>query len=243
MTQQYVTHKHIFTSLVRELNQLLDGEVIITNEAGVIMASTDSKRIGTFHEGAKIAMEKKHRMNMTGERSRKLEGVRKGVVLPILIHEEPIAVLGINGEPQATIVKKGVVLFILYSMQQMNLEKQARDLEFFVYDWLHRKADAQSLMERAEFFHINIEAYHQVILCEVKEKDVHLTYQDIESIRMLWDQKGDALIVRWGLGKWLLIVKDISDKTLKQQLKQFIQVVHQHMDMHIIVGCGQSVVT
>jgi len=247
MTQQYVTHKHIFTSLVRELNQLLDGEVIITNEAGVIMASTDSKRIGTFHEGAKIAMEKKHRMNMTGERSRKLEGVRKGVVLPILIHEEPIAVLGITGEPQsvepqATLVKKVAELFIQDSMQQMNLEKQARDLEFFVYDWLHRKADAQSLMERAEFFHINIEAYHQVILCEVKEKDVHLTYQDIESIRMLWDQKGDALIVRWGLGKWLLIVKDISDKTLKQQLKQFIQVVHQHMDMHIIVGCGQSVV-
>src|SRR5699024_10356759 len=70
MTQQYVTHKHIFTSLVRELNQLLDGEVIITNEAGVIMASTDSKRVGTIHVGAKIAMETSHRLNMTGERCR-----------------------------------------------------------------------------------------------------------------------------------------------------------------------------
>src|SRR5699024_11982429 len=104
------------------------------NEAGVIMASTDSKRIGTFHEGAKIAMEKKHRMNMTGERSRKLEGVRKGVVLPILIHEEPIAVLGITGETQSvelmsTLIIKVAELFIQDSRQQVKFEKHDRDLE------------------------------------------------------------------------------------------------------------------
>src|SRR5699024_10228434 len=157
------------------------------------------------------------------------------------------AVLAITGvpqsvEPQATLVKVVAELFMQDSMQQMNLEKQDRDLEFFVYNCLLLRADAKSLLERAEFLHSNTAAYSQVIICEVKEKDVHVTYQDIESLRMLWDQKGDALIVRWGLGKWLLIVKDILDKTLKQQLKQFIRVVHQHMDMHIIVGCGQSVV-
>lgn len=246
MVQQFINQKHIFTSLVHELCQLLDGEVIITNEAGIIIASTDPNRIGAFHEGAKLAMQNKRQMNMTAERSNQLEGVRKGVVLPMIIHDESIAVLGITGEPevvepQAMLVKKVAELFIQDSMRQMNQEKQARDIEFFVFDWLHHKADSQTLSERAEFLQIDRHAYSQVILFKTQKTEIHLTYQDMKSLRLLWDQKGDALIVRWGLGRWLLIVKDISSKTLNQQLRKFMEAVQQQMGMRIFAGCGQSV--
>ncbi|MDY0394375.1 sugar diacid recognition domain-containing protein [Virgibacillus halophilus] len=59
MAQSALYNRNVFTSLVEELSRLIDGEVIITNEQGMIVASTDRDRLGAFHEGAQLAMQKK----------------------------------------------------------------------------------------------------------------------------------------------------------------------------------------
>ncbi|MDY0394374.1 helix-turn-helix domain-containing protein [Virgibacillus halophilus] len=183
---------------------------------------------------------------MTKEMSNRLEGVRKGVVLPIITHGNPIAVLGITGEPAAVgpyalLVQKVAELFIQETIRQMDQEKQARDLEFFVFDWLHHRGDLQTLMERSEFFQIQMDLYSQVVMFRAGDNVLGLSYQDVKALRRMWDQKGDALFVRWGQGRLLLLIKDISKCRLEQKLKKFMTDVIQMLHVHICAGVGQAV--
>src|SRR5699024_8043791 len=98
MQPLFQTNK-IFTSLVIEITNLINENVIITDETGTIVASTEKNRIGQFHEGAFLAMQKKEKMVMTEGLTTKLQGVRAGIVLPVIIENSPYGVLGITGEP------------------------------------------------------------------------------------------------------------------------------------------------
>src|SRR5699024_7761274 len=107
----------VFPALVNEITDSINEEVIITNEEGFIVASTDKKRIGNYHEGAYLAMKNQKKMVMTKELTERLQGVRKGVVLPIIIESKPIGVIGLTGnpvtiEPYARIVQRMSELFI-----------------------------------------------------------------------------------------------------------------------------------
>src|SRR6476620_9236960 len=86
--------------IVEELSNLIQEEVILTDRRGFIQASTDLERLNQFHEGALLSLREKKILHMTEKEMDILRGVRKGVVLPIVIEGEPIAVLGITGEPK-----------------------------------------------------------------------------------------------------------------------------------------------
>src|SRR5690625_4464292 len=143
----------IFASLVNELQQLINEDVIITDEKGIIVASTDEKRINKFHEGAYLAMVHQEKMIMTEQMTKKLKGVRKGIVLPIMIENKAIGVLGITGDPTeveayARIVQKMSQLFIEDYLEQTAQEKMARNMELFIFDWLNNNLSEQELIER-----------------------------------------------------------------------------------------------
>src|SRR5699024_3334106 len=126
-------------------------------------------RINNFHEGAFIAMKSKKNMEMTEALAAQLEGVRKGVVLPLILDEKPLGVIGITGEPEivrpyAMLVQKVAELFMQDSIIQTDRERQARELEFFVFDWLNSKEITKSLIERSNFLGINIKKYNRVAI-------------------------------------------------------------------------------
>src|SRR5690625_3848754 len=134
--------REIFTALVQEINNLINEDVIITNDEGIIVASTDKRRINGFHEGAFLAMSERKKMIMTQELSETLQGVRKGIVLPIIIEKKPFGVLGITGDPAkieayGQLVQKMAELFIKGTIDQMSEEKMARNLELFMFDWIN----------------------------------------------------------------------------------------------------------
>jgi len=244
MDQVFET-KTIFHALVQEINKLINEDVIITNELGVIVASTEKERIGNYHEGADLAMNNRIRMVMTKELSETLTGVRRGIVLPIIIAERPIGVLGITGnpddvEPYARIVQKMAELFIESSTDQMTQEKNARNIELFASDWLHQTIQGDTLLARANFFQISIESYEQVIHIYTPGVNNQLLYKDIIELRKAWDQKGKALFVRWGEGKLLIIDQYESQEKLSQKLERFqIEMVHI-LGERVYVGVGQK---
>src|SRR5699024_7925820 len=119
-----------------------------------------------------LAIKKQKKMVMTEEMARKLKGVRKGMVLPIIIENKPIGVLGITGdpvkvEPYGRIVQQMSELFINETIDQMMQEKMARNLELFVFDWINENLDPDLLVERSEFFNIDLTKYTQVISLQI----------------------------------------------------------------------------
>lgn len=86
--------------IVKELGQLIQEEIIVTNQKGVIKASTEPERIGSFHEGSLLAMRKKQILHMKDTEVTQLQGVRPGMVFPIVIQNQAIGVIGVTGNPK-----------------------------------------------------------------------------------------------------------------------------------------------
>lgn len=234
----------IFDSLVQEMNKLINEDIIITNEGGVIVASTIASRIGDYHEGAELAMKNRTSIVMTKELTETLQGVRRGIVLPIIIEGQPIGVLGITGnpnivEPYARIVQKMAELFIKSSSDQMTQEKIARNLELFIFDWLNQMITEETLIARGEFFQLPIKSYQQVISIHLPYASGHLSYKDILSLRMAWDGKKHAIFVRWGEGKLLIIDHQYERHTLLRKIKDFQTKTVDIIGMNVDVGIGQ----
>lgn len=235
----------IFTSLVQEINHLINEDVIITNEDGTIVASTDPSRLDYFHEGAFLAMKQRKTISMTNELSKTLQGVRKGIVLPIIIENKPFGVLGITGEPEKVesygqIIQKMAELFIKGTIDQMTQEKMARNLELFVFDWINDILPVPLLKERATFFNIQLNAYSQVISFHFPFTTGDLSYKDILVLRTNWDQKKFAIFVRWGQGKLLIIDRKYNRNNLKIKLKNFLKILQHQIGTKVFAGVGQS---
>lgn len=102
--------------IVREINNVLPQKVNIMNTEGIIIASTDIKRIGTFHAGAyKIIKENLAELRIFDTTS--YEGAIPGTNFLLCVHDEPIGVLGITGDyekilPLAKVIKKMTELMV-----------------------------------------------------------------------------------------------------------------------------------
>lgn len=234
----------IFHSLVKEMNKLINENVIVTNGSGIIVASTQEDRIGNYHEGAYLSMKNRVSMVMTKELSETLQGVRRGIVLPIIVEEKPFGVLGITGspeevEPYARLVQKMAELFIKGSSEQISQEKLARNMELFVFDWLNGTIQDEFLLERADFFRLPIKAYQQVISIHIPNAVQHLSYKEIIELRKAWDQKKRAIIVRWGEGKLLIIDREYKHEKLSMKLKNFLRQTKDIIGEEVSVGIGK----
>lgn len=237
---------NVFASLVDEITAYIDEEIIITNENGIIVASTDQTRIGNYHEGAFLAMKKQKKMIMTEELCKKLEGVRKGIVLPITIKESPIGVLGITGdplkvEPYARIVQRMAELFISETIAQMTEEKISRNLELFVFDWINGNVSQNILTERSKFFNINLSVYRQIICIEILSSPMeNLSYKELLSLKRIWDQNQDAIFVRWGQGKLIIVDVGYSKQQLLKKINNFLLKTKNKFGDDVYVGVGKE---
>ena len=109
--------KNTASRIIREISTVLNYDINIMNEQGVIIASTNPDRIDGFHEGAyKIINENLSELLVyyDGE----YQGCLKGINLPILVDGQIVGVIGMTGEvdeitPYGRILKKMTEILVL----------------------------------------------------------------------------------------------------------------------------------
>lgn len=234
---------HILSSLVNEIKDLIDSDAFLANEDGIIVACTDKERINQFHEGAYLAMQTGEKMVMTPELKNKLVGVIEGVVIPIDIDKNPFGVLGLIGEPKkmepyARIMEKVAQLYLKNTVNQLSLEKRARNLELFIYDWLHDNLTEEQIIEQGKFFNIDVFKYRQVICLRFPFLRKHFSYEDIEEMKKIWNQQEETIFVRWGKDKIIILDIGYERERLEQKLHLFLEktIDFHHNNVHIGVG-------
>ena len=86
--------------LVSATSGLLDGRIInIMNPDGIIIASTQPERIGTFHKGARNAAVSGKPVSIRPDQIQEYSGAREGYNMPLRVGGNIIGVVGIYGEP------------------------------------------------------------------------------------------------------------------------------------------------
>ncbi|WP_416150327.1 CdaR family transcriptional regulator [Salipaludibacillus sp. HK11] len=237
-------------NVIQEVRKLLDEDLIVVDNNGIIIASTDNRRINTFHEGALISHKKGSKIIITEEDQETLKGVRAGINLPIFFQEQIVAILGITGDPEkissyGELVRKMTELLIKESYYSEQLEVQSRALEAFVFDWVQQKEWSPSFINQAELLAVDLSVRRQVIIGRfVRNSDTFFqrdAWSDVIKT-ILHDSKD--IFVRWGNERFVLL-RAYKEKETKQSLLLFIQQLQNYLqdkyNQRFSFGIGQAV--
>lgn len=221
---------------MREIKDFIKEDLIMVDTEGTIIASTDSKRVGTFHEGALFAMKENQMRVITKADEQILQGVRAGINLPILHQQKVVGVIGITGSPETVLpygelIKKMTELLIQENHYQDQFEWEARTLETFVFDWLLAKESLTSIEKRAELLGINLQLPRQVALME---------WQNESAIATELALNPDDIIVRWGEKRMILLLAPSDEESTTRKISSIHQKLENHTQAPVFLGVGQN---
>ncbi|WP_374721440.1 CdaR family transcriptional regulator [Peribacillus tepidiphilus] len=234
--------------IVSEVRKLLDEDIIVVDNSGMIMASTDPSRIGHFHEGAYIVSQQKEKLVITSKDEKTLEGVKAGINLPIFFNQDVVGVIGITGAPEKVspygeLLKKMTELLIQESYLSERVEWQYRAIETFVFDWIQQREWNKTFLDRSSLLGIDLTIGRQAALAHIEDNrnlDRHI-WQTILS----WNEDFmDDLIVRWGNDRILFLMgtkKSESKRRLRARLDSFKKMMSSKFNMTFSIGIGQKV--
>jgi carbohydrate diacid regulator len=73
--------------------------ILITDQAGIVIGSSDPKRVGTFHEASVDVVRTREPATHTAKQASALRGVRPGLTAPIVVDGQAVGTVGITGSP------------------------------------------------------------------------------------------------------------------------------------------------
>ena len=121
--------------MVKELGVVINQNINFIDRNGIIIASTDIKRIDSFHMGAKRIIDE-GLPYLVIDSDDEYTGSKKGVNLPIIVDQQIQGIIGITGE-RSVVVKYGEII--------------KRFTEMYIRDNMMRKQQQQDEKIRSRF--------------------------------------------------------------------------------------------
>lgn len=172
--------------IVHKLSMMMDYNINIMDDRGVIVASSDENRIDSIHEGALEILKSHQPFIIYSEDTKRFIGTKPGVNLPIEFMGEIVGVVGITGDPnelmQLTQMTKITVELML---QQDYMQKQTQFNQQLVHSWVMELINPDSIDEKKltknakHLLHIDPERKRAVLLIEINELEICTTLESL----------------------------------------------------------------
>lgn len=125
----------IAETIVANLKDIIQHEINLFDTTGTIIASTDRTRIGTSHDGARLAISTRDTVCIDSEHE--FKGAKHGINAPVLFNGSVVAVIGITGErtevePFGNVIKKMTEILIRENWEQITRFDQRERLTSLV---------------------------------------------------------------------------------------------------------------
>ncbi len=128
------------TYIVQEISKIIGEKINMMNADGIIIASSDTNRIGSFHAAAKELIDCMLQEVIVNSES-EYEGARPGLNLAINFQEKIVGVIGVTGPydevaKYGQIIKKMTEILLLdqYYKEQKDIDKRIR--ERYLDEWM-----------------------------------------------------------------------------------------------------------
>lgn len=228
--------------IVHELGTLIEQDVVVIDHNGYVLASTDNTRLNQFHEGSLMAMKRKESVHMTYELTQKLQGVREGMVIPLIIEGSPIGVIGVTGKPEeiekyGKLVQKITQLFVEDFLRHKEQEREQRLFDFFMVDLLNRNITKELALQRAENLKIDTSLYDRIILIQVGRRFDLKEMSDLRQNQFIHPQ---IKVMQWSYDKLLLLVPKVSRAHLTETLASLVSKMERIYKVDVQVGVGNT---
>ncbi|MEH7673721.1 CdaR family transcriptional regulator [Bacillus pumilus] len=231
--------------IVDEVKKVLTEEIIITQTNGTIIAATDPARIGQFHEGAYLTSFEGQKRILTKDDEQRMKGVKAGINLPIYFKQEVIGVIGMTGNPVhvspfGEILRKMTELLIQEHEFFLETETDERQLEAFVFDWLHLPETAIDLTEKAARLQLDINKQRAVVLIDCHDESF-MKQDQYKKVKEMLHLTNQEMIVRWGHARFLLMLQTSANDrdTLRQRLFHIHAALTAHPKSKVLIGAGK----
>ncbi|MED3946925.1 sugar diacid recognition domain-containing protein [Priestia aryabhattai] len=158
---RYVT-KELAQKIVCRTMEIIDCNINVMNEKGVIIGSGDKKRMDQIHEGALMVLKNGSSYEITQQEADTLRGAKPGVNLPIFFNGEIVGVVGLTGLPEqirnyGKLVRMAAEMIFQEMILIEEIQWDERLKEELVHQLLQQEEPLDSLFfERANRFNINL---------------------------------------------------------------------------------------
>lgn len=239
--------------IVKEISGIIGESVNMMNSDGIIIASTDISRIGTFHEGAKRLIDERLE-ELVIHFDNEYIGTKAGTNLPVVINDEIIGVIGVTGPHQQVvkfgqIIKKMTEILLLdhFYREQKELTENIRNR--FIEEWIcvDTKNINPALASRGLSLGIDISIPRRVMVMSVISNDEidiiaaqkNFDYANKIISRIVNEDKNNILLK--STTNIICAVSAESDKGMLQLAKRVKNQVEQRNNVTLAVGIDAQV--
>ncbi|WP_077214344.1 sugar diacid recognition domain-containing protein [Bacillus dakarensis] len=143
-------NKSLAQEIVNRTMKIINRNINVMNDKGIIIGSGDQSRIDSVHEGALRVIEKQCEYEINRDDSENLQGVKEGVNLPIKFRGNIIGVIGITGHPDeirsfGELVKMAAEMILQQAELTEEIQWDERLKEELIIQLLNGKEELDSL--------------------------------------------------------------------------------------------------
>lgn len=191
--------KSLADKIVSRTMEITQLNINVMDQRGIIISSSDVKRLHTFHEAALQVIASGEEIVLTAQESRKWAGTRPGINMPICFNGEIIGVIGISGSPKEVVpFGKAVRMMTEMMLQQAYLTEQMateeRSLNFLIQDLISGTLDPspEVIQSRGELLGLDLSGPRSIIILQTSP----VCDQPEAPVRKQWQSKMAACFHR-----------------------------------------------
>lgn len=226
-----ILSEELARKIVEKSKEATDFNINVMNKEGIIISSSDPKRINTFHEGAFQVIQTGVEMIISQENWTQWSGTKPGINMPITFHNQIVGVIGITGEPNEVIpyakairLMTEMILQEAFLLEQISIEERTK--EYLVHEMIsnHIEETPDEMIAKAELLKIDLTLRRAILLIHIQG--------DLDEIH-----KFEANLPRF---KELNSLFPIPDQVLITQIKPDLWVVITAVSKHYAENRAKS---
>lgn len=214
--------------IVNAVKEVVDKDINFIDKNGIIIGSTDKKRLNTFHQAGYEAI--KTLNNIVVDDGSEYKGSRKGINYPIKINKAAIGAIGITGEPSEVgrygfLVTKITEIFI--KEQQLNFKYEADKqrisyvVKSLIYNDIEDKDEIENILEE---FNISSNQKFAVVIMKInkyhKDGDLEIIENEIKKV---FDSIGNVFKVYIYPNEFIALINEERYEKLKTVYMDFLK--------------------
>lgn len=233
-------------AFLKRFIQYIPYQIIITNEKGIVIASSNKSRVGSFQEIAYKILKTDNLMILTEHESENFMGSHYGVHSAVLYHGEKIGVVGLAGNPYEV---RDMISLIRISLEQMieyelgknndnyrgNLRTQF--IHMLLYEETAHTRSELSFLSSQLGYRSDIKRIPLLITCSMDPND-----DFTNTLVQLCSASDQDIVIKLTLGQVLVFksFSDMSDEELfdsyRQTIGEFLAPIRQEIARHRLVS-------
>ncbi len=232
-------------TIVDSLKDIIHHEINLFDTTGTIIASTDAKRVGMFHDGAFKVIKSRAPVIITADMQ--VHGARAGTNLPVLFNDSVVAVIGITGDPTevaplGNIIKKMTEILIRENWIQMTRYTRQANYSSLVSQLISKDRDDSLVDYLMAVLEVDANVHRQVIVGKFLTNGKPLpSYVELIDVATKFMNRNPSSFYAATNTELCLMSGETSYHKLNEMLMAFQSAVQESFDCSIVFGIGRFV--